>query len=272
MYDSGSYVEPPLDFERKAQRQMGIRFRCPQGHQLNVKTELAGKRGVCPQCGAKVEIPQSPAQQPSPSGGGSEVARAGGETQSKTPSSPSPSPADGGGGIEPQAEVARLEAKVAKQQAAAAPQAAVEDAWYVRPPAGGQFGPASSSDFAQWIRDGRVVPEAYVWRAGWPDWRKAGEVSDLPASIPAVAAPAATPMVEPAAGLGTPAVIVPDRAKATPRLAVRRKRSAKRQLTVAALLLIVTIILAGVFIWVLNREPPETSRATGCLTSYNLIG
>jgi hypothetical protein len=36
---------------------MGIRFNCPNGHKLNVKEFLAGKRGVCPQCGAKFVIP-----------------------------------------------------------------------------------------------------------------------------------------------------------------------------------------------------------------------
>jgi hypothetical protein len=36
---------------------MGIRFSCPNGHKLNVKNFLAGKRGVCPQCGAKFIIP-----------------------------------------------------------------------------------------------------------------------------------------------------------------------------------------------------------------------
>jgi hypothetical protein len=36
---------------------MGIRFSCPNGHRLNVKAHLAGKRGVCPQCGAKVIVP-----------------------------------------------------------------------------------------------------------------------------------------------------------------------------------------------------------------------
>src|SRR6187402_2516092 len=36
---------------------MGIRFSCPNGHKLNVKEFLAGKRGVCPQCGAKFIIP-----------------------------------------------------------------------------------------------------------------------------------------------------------------------------------------------------------------------
>ena len=36
---------------------MGIRFLCPSGHKLNVKSFLAGKRGICPHCGAKFEIP-----------------------------------------------------------------------------------------------------------------------------------------------------------------------------------------------------------------------
>lgn len=36
---------------------MGIRFTCPNGHKLHVKTFLAGKRGVCPNCGARFLIP-----------------------------------------------------------------------------------------------------------------------------------------------------------------------------------------------------------------------
>jgi hypothetical protein len=42
---------------------MGIRFSCPNGHKLNVKNFLAGKRGVCPQCGAKFVIPM-PTEEP----------------------------------------------------------------------------------------------------------------------------------------------------------------------------------------------------------------
>ena len=44
---------------------MGIRFNCPNGHKLNVKEFLAGKRGVCPQCGAKFIIPEQ-AEAPQP--------------------------------------------------------------------------------------------------------------------------------------------------------------------------------------------------------------
>jgi len=39
---------------------MGIRFLCPNGHKLNVKTFLAGKRAICPECGTKVIVPGSP--------------------------------------------------------------------------------------------------------------------------------------------------------------------------------------------------------------------
>ena len=45
---------------------MGIRFSCPNGHKLNVKTFLAGKRAICPDCGAKVIVPNSPEQSTNP--------------------------------------------------------------------------------------------------------------------------------------------------------------------------------------------------------------
>ena len=37
---------------------MGIRFSCSNGHKLNIKTELAGRKGFCPQCGVAVRIPR----------------------------------------------------------------------------------------------------------------------------------------------------------------------------------------------------------------------
>ena len=48
---------------------MGIRFFCPNGHRLHVKSFLAGKRGYCPKCGTKLLIPDSSAaalQRPDP--------------------------------------------------------------------------------------------------------------------------------------------------------------------------------------------------------------
>ncbi len=36
---------------------MGIKFLCPNGHKLHVKSFLAGKRAICPQCGERVIVP-----------------------------------------------------------------------------------------------------------------------------------------------------------------------------------------------------------------------
>jgi hypothetical protein len=75
---------------------------------------------------------------------------------------------------------------------AEAPQAV----WYVRPPAGGQYGPAVGDVMRKWMAEGRVSGESLVWREGWPEWRKAAKVfpSLTPASsasVPPAAAPAA---------------------------------------------------------------------------------
>lgn len=48
--------------------------------------------------------------------------------------------------------------------------------WYVRPPSGGQYGPAASAIMRNWIQEGRVSADSLVWREGWPDWREAQSV------------------------------------------------------------------------------------------------
>jgi len=63
---------------------MGIRFSCPNGHKLNVKDALAGKRALCPDCGAKVQIPEFP----QPSAGAS--APAAGVPSTETPTATVP--------------------------------------------------------------------------------------------------------------------------------------------------------------------------------------
>jgi hypothetical protein len=50
-----------------------------------------------------------------------------------------------------------------------------EAAWYVRPAAGGQFGPVASDVFEQWVREGRVAADSWVWRTGWADWKSGRE-------------------------------------------------------------------------------------------------
>jgi hypothetical protein len=45
----------------------------------------------------------------------------------------------------------------------------------VRPASGGQFGPVDTAGFRQWIGEGRVAADAWVWRTGWSDWRPGAE-------------------------------------------------------------------------------------------------
>jgi len=36
---------------------MGIIAFCPQGHRVKVKDHLAGRKGICPECGTRFRIP-----------------------------------------------------------------------------------------------------------------------------------------------------------------------------------------------------------------------
>jgi hypothetical protein len=48
--------------------------------------------------------------------------------------------------------------------------------WYVRPLAGGQYGPATTNVMRQWLAEGRICADTLVWREGWRDWQPGGEV------------------------------------------------------------------------------------------------
>ena len=74
--------------------------------------------------------------------------------------------------------------------------------WYIRPAAGGQFGPVDYQVLQQWVGEGRIDGEAHLWQTGWPDWQRANELTDLlpqlapqlaipPAAVPPTVAPPA---------------------------------------------------------------------------------
>jgi hypothetical protein len=137
---------------------MGVRFECPAGHKLHVKAELAGKRGICPECGAKFIVP---------SFSGQRVAEENGAATGSTIVVNSP-PA-------PSAVATATPPPLTQAPAITSPPALEPAAWYIRPASGGQFGPASDEVFAQWIAEGRVSSDSWVWRNGWTDWRAGGD-------------------------------------------------------------------------------------------------
>ena len=48
--------------------------------------------------------------------------------------------------------------------------------WYVRPPSGGQYGPADSKLLTQWIAENRVTADSLIWFDGLTQWTVAGSI------------------------------------------------------------------------------------------------
>ena len=197
---------------------MGIRFFCPKGHKLNVKSFLGGKTGFCPYCNARVDIPLTSSWESShtkkSAGGQAEdeavddislaqpapVAQPVKQVRGDVPvAMPVASPATGTsdqpvgqqtgpqnpGGPQPaiaspvQKDLPKLTTQPTPAPVAQPPAGSITDpiseapnaVWYVRPEAGGQYGPATAEVMRQWLDEGRVAADSLVWREGWSDWR-----------------------------------------------------------------------------------------------------
>ncbi len=313
---------------------MGIRFRCPNGHKLNVKTFLAGKRGVCPDCGQTFRIPPegtddssvvamplesrrngsprteednlaesdfetavavaaaavsepakaavegvvflppkparsvpTPLASPVPAGQSPAPLALAPQTrapqapaaQSPAPHSPVPEiffpslvpkPAPQPVVPRPVPAVAPLPPRAPVDPIAEAPEAR----WYVRPPSGGEYGPARGDVMRKWIAEGRVSSDSLVWREDWTDWREAGPQFG-PLATPAAASPAPT---TPTALPGAAAPISARVAAGSPRNLAERKpvgRKRGNDMAVAALvcLVLVCVILVTVLVVVLSQ-------------------
>jgi hypothetical protein len=156
---------------------MGIKFACAEcGYVLHVKSSLAGKRGFCPKCQAKVDIP---AEGP-PTAGQIVGAVAYDTPESVNMAVDSPSivtaavaPLSPAGSRLPKAvPVAALNEQVLDPIAENP-----EMQWYVVPPgAATPYGPASGTLFRAWIDEGRVTADSLVWRQDWKDWQPASSV------------------------------------------------------------------------------------------------
>jgi hypothetical protein len=275
---------------------MGIRFHCPNGHKLNVKAFLAGKRAICPKCGAKVLVPSvseneevlheeakpleaSAVLRQAPASAIGSAATAGQMTATASPatevhpvgvrpvhaaagpSAPATSGAGGANGAE------------SKDPINEAPTAV----WYVRPTTGGQFGPAAANVMRTWLAEGRVGATSLVWRAGWPEWQTAADVfpqlsQGLIAGQPALpvgtsVSSANTPAAAPGSDFFAEGLIGPA-AGDRPQLGLetgalssryrRRRRSQNVTIVASVVLVLVAIVLIVVLIYVLNHQGSPT--------------
>jgi hypothetical protein len=324
---------------------MGIRFFCPNGHKLNVKEFQAGRLGICPFCGARIQIPTQstrpasksagrrgagqattqtlehdspesaqgsdsspdilPGEPPSlpgdfpggkalgpstpagvPSGSGTVIApptlSAGGRGPATTPPSapvaaevkfrsaplqqPSPAPSPSPGQATPAVAAAVVPAPAAAsagpavtaaptvpavaplpaQPAAPEPADPIAEApemiWYVRPPSGGQFGPASGELMKTWLSEGRVSADSLVWREGWRDWQEAG------ALFPKLRNNQIIDFLE-----TTPAAAVAVSSPAHPHRPKGRRSSDRSQIALLVGLSTLVMVLIFVLLWIVFR-------------------
>ena len=171
---------------------MGVRFACQAcGKRLHVKAELAGKRGICPKCGERFRIPLAD-QEWSIRLGSPEDPR--GAAPTAAPRTDQPGTHAPATPATPAATGTRRSPDRPDQpdQPGGLLDSEPEAIWYVRPPSGGQYGPARSPLLRQWVEEHRVAADALVWRDGWPQWREAIDVfPEYATELPGTQTPAA---------------------------------------------------------------------------------
>ncbi len=171
---------------------MGVRFACHGcGKGLNIKTDLAGKRGKCPHCGLRFRIPHEDQALSIPLDDQLQAAPdapAQHSSQQHLSEQPLSEPAAN----EPAANEPAANEPAADESAEFNPLEEADVVWYVRPPTGGRYGPATGPTVIGWIDEGRVTSDTLLWRDGWPQWRECKEViPGLLAASPAAPAPTA---------------------------------------------------------------------------------
>ncbi len=147
---------------------MGIRFTCDHcGERLNVKESLAGKRGVCPKCQGRINIPSLsvPSAEVVSQQAAATVAEPTGLSSSN----------------------ASVELPLVKSTAETTLPAAIHQSpdrlWKVQSGDGqNEYGPAPGATLVTWVREGRIAPTMRLRREDWSDWREAQLV--LPEAFP----------------------------------------------------------------------------------------
>lgn len=276
---------------------MGIRFSCHLcNHPLHVKDYQASKRGKCPKCQGAFRVPpkdadfslaiDESASSIQPANLGKPLAPSDSKIVAAT--------AKPKAATEPKPQVQAR----AKNPPASTPKPApeanghpsmppsllplIDSRWYVRPPSGGQYGPATTQMLMDWIAEKRVTADALLWREGLDSWLSAREL--VPESFggssalgiddpppPAVAKPTSPTTKTPTAK--TPASIAPTvpatgpasrvasdpvqpavpLAKNQAAIAAKKKKQVKRQWMILGFLATMALCLASALIFILTR-------------------
>ncbi|MFN7627734.1 MAG: DUF4339 domain-containing protein [Pirellula sp.] len=270
---------------------MGIRFNCHLcNHPLHVKDFQANKRGKCPSCQGSFRVPSKSADYSIPLD--PRLASSSGVLM-PVPKSKSKRDADGVSNTSDKATGPALEkasvqtgaeptipkgGKGATDSTAASPTAKSTDAaaipqtsdipasllphidarWFVRPPSGGQYGPATTPMLVDWIAERRITADSFLWREGMESWLSAVEViperfGPIPIAQVTATSAANAPTSEIANELlreASPGSMASSKAAVT----TKKKRQQRQQWIVLGLLVTIALSLAAALIYILWRS------------------
>jgi len=246
---------------------MGIRFACHHcNFSLHVKDFQGGKRGRCPECKGPFRIPNQDASHSIEllENGQkvldlSEAGTLSLETDalqekaitSKSGSQSSTSTTAAAAIKGPQSELPRMPRALADSPGAK---------WFVKPPTGGQFGPATSQLLMDWIVERRVTADSLLWKEGTPDWALAIQL--LPELYPDEELNKVVPELESSGMKGANFGLADSSGNEEQQvatssgllLAKKRARKRKQQLTIVTLLGLASLALLGTLITVLVMQ------------------
>lgn len=221
---------------------MGIRFLCPNGHRLNVKQDLAGERGICPECDARFTIPERSTIPSRKQAAQLEAAEE--EVVSVA---------------EPTAEPAAVEPPPKRDTAEQPYPNPPLQAWYIESADGERQGPGTREEMQQWLAEERFTEGGFAWHSGWEDWKPIAEAREQllnpdpppeptakPTAAPANTVPTDTP-VEDIAGGESIVISVEKRpivVSSGPSKGRRLRRQKEKQATVLLSGLVVVLLVA----------------------------
>jgi len=157
---------------------MGIVTHCPNGHRTKVKDHLAGKRVLCPVCGAKYRV-----EQPVPAAGAADLPL--GRLIPLDPqviaTLPRALPLGGFRAAQQVAAEPTIDVEAAVPEPVAAATTSEQPlhrvlaerpdlAWRIAYPGGEPSEPVDAVTMQDWLAGGQAEGTELVWRADWPEW------------------------------------------------------------------------------------------------------
>ncbi|MBM3964725.1 MAG: DUF4339 domain-containing protein [Planctomycetes bacterium] len=272
---------------------MGIRFNCHLcNHPLHVKDFQANKRGKCPSCqgsfrvpsksadysipldpklasssGVLMPIPKSKSKRDTTGSSGSESEKVSITALEKASTQTDAAVTTKKGG-QVAVDPTTASSSTKSTDAAAIPQTSdipasllphIDARWFVRPPSGGQYGPATTPMLVDWIAERRITADSFLWREGMESWLSAVELiperfGPIPvAPVSAASNTTITPANEVANELfreASPGSMASSKAAVT----TKKKRQQREQWIVLGLLVTIAISLAAALIYLLWRS------------------